>query len=699
MSIPAPSGAQPSGSTRSDAGTPAADAPAAVSTDDAPHTGDATAPADGSLRRPAGRHAGAGPGWPLWVTHLVLPVGLVALFLLGAGVHRLGGREHGWGAVVGVCVLAALITVAVARRLPARAAGVAAWGGVAAAIGIVVTRRAGPAMVDVQGVLAGFVLVAIVGGLVLLRWRPEQGDRSVRARLRLLGDGAFRPPRAWAAWIVGGGLAAPLAALYAPIILDVDSAWVVIATQGYRDQGIRFLQETQDVVLPQVVLGPILRTWGYQGAIIYSIGTVAVLAALASVTAYHLTRRPVASFVAGGALLAMPSIVPGAYRLPMYATMLILGYAGALLVHSAMGSWPHRWWLAAAGGVALALAPEAHSLGQLFLLVPFLLVVLHPHRRVVRALLVSVLAMAITSIPRVWLNLSIGGFHQFRSNRTDWLVEKGYLRMINERLRHQRSNDGPVAYLGNVPHLLEAAFGVSLLVVLGVLVAVAAIRAQRRTLVFVVVVVVAFILALVVAAPGTYGRYLSPLGVGAAIVAGCGAAALADADWLGRWRAQGRALAAVAVVVVVLLAAIQIGTNVRSHQGEVRRLSPYLTSLADRIPPGEGVMGVRSNLMVYVNPNLHTLYGRTMSEKDFVTYLTWPSDKAVIRMMRRLGVTWVVVRDSKFAETTYHETWLRPVYGKRDRHAHEINQSDRFCREARVGHTVLYRIGGCAGGT
>ena len=108
-------------------------------------------------------------------------------------------------------------------------------------------------------------------------------------------------------------------------------------------------------------------------------------------------------------------------------------------------------------------------------------------------------------------------------------------------------------------------------------------------------------------------------------------------------------------------------------------------------------MGVRSNLMVYVDPNLHTLYGRTMSEKDFVTYLTWPDDRAVIRMMRRLGVSWVVVRDSKFGETTYHETWLRPVYGERDRHAHRIHDSDDFCREARINRTVLYSIGSCKG--
>ena len=108
-------------------------------------------------------------------------------------------------------------------------------------------------------------------------------------------------------------------------------------------------------------------------------------------------------------------------------------------------------------------------------------------------------------------------------------------------------------------------------------------------------------------------------------------------------------------------------------------------------------MGVRSNVMVYVDPNLHTVYGRTMSEQDFVTYLTWPSDEAVIDMMRRIGVSWVVVRQSKFAESKYHETWLRPVYGKRDAHQRRIYESDRFCRVADVNKTILYRIGTCEG--
>ena len=287
-----------------------------------------------------------------------------------------------------------------------------------------------------------------------------------------------------------------------------------------------------------------------------------------------------------------------------------------------------------------------------------------------------------------------------RSNRTDWLVEKGYLRMINERLRNQRSNDGPLAYLGNIPHLLVDAFGIVLLVVVVGLVAAAARATDRRTLVFGVAVVAAFVVALVVAAPGTYGRYLTPLGVGAAVVAGCGASELASrlpnrsGDGA---RVSWRAVAMAAAVVVVALAVVETGTNVHDHQADVRRLGPALTELADEIPPGEGVIGVRSNLMVYVDPNLRTIYGRTMSERDFVTYMTWPSDAAVIRMMRRLGVTWVVVRDSKFGETLYHETWLRPVYGERDRHADRIHESDRFCREAHINRTVLYKIGSCKG--
>jgi hypothetical protein len=493
---------------------------------------------------------------------------------------------------------------------------------------------------------------------------------------------------------VGGGLGAPLVALYAPIILDVDSAWVVMAAERGHEEGLAFLQRTQDVMLPQIVLGPILRAWGYQGAIAATIAMVVMLAGFTSAFAYRLTRRPLGAFVAAGSLLAMPPIVGQASRLPMYAAMLLLGYGGALLVHHAMATdRRHPWRWAVAGGVALALAPEAHSLGQLFLVVPFLLLVLHPTRHAVRVLGATMAAVVVTSIPRLWINLSIGGLTRLRSNRTDWLVEQGYLRMINERLHDQRSNDGPLAYLGNLPGLLTSAFGRVLLTVVAILIVVAAVRARRRTLAFAVAVVVAFVLALSLAAPATYGRYLTPLAVGAAAVAGVGAVAVVSR----RAGANRRALSALLIGVVVVLSTTRIATDVRSHQADVRRLGPSLHALADQVPSGAGVMGVRSNVMVYVDPNLHTVYGRTMSEQDFVTYLTWPSDEAVIRMMRRVGVSWVVVRQSKFAESKYHETWLRPRYGKRDAHQRRIYESDRFCRVAKVNKTVLYRIGACEG--
>ena len=94
--------------------------------------------------------------------------------------------------------------------------------------------------------------------------------------------GAFAPPRAVAAWIVGAGVGLPLLALYAPMITDADSAWIVVSTDRVRDQGLHLLQQNQDVFLPHLVVGPLLRLGGYPAANAFAAISVIALLALAS---------------------------------------------------------------------------------------------------------------------------------------------------------------------------------------------------------------------------------------------------------------------------------------------------------------------------------------------------------------------------------------------------------------------------------
>ena len=190
----------------------------------------------------------------------------------------------------------------------------------------------------------------------------------------------FRPLHAASAWVIGAGLALPLLGYASPRVIDVDSSWLAISTRYVQAHGIGLLQQNQEVYLPHVLLGPLLRWGGYQAAVGLNIAGVMGVASLAGVLAYSLTRRGVGAVVASASVLCMPALVFQAYRLSLYGPMLVLGYLGCWLVHRSMRTPAGPAWWAAAGGVCLVLASEAHALGRLFLVVPFLLLVLHPHR-------------------------------------------------------------------------------------------------------------------------------------------------------------------------------------------------------------------------------------------------------------------------------------------------------------------------------
>jgi hypothetical protein len=370
--------------------------------------------------------------------------------------------------------------------------------------------------------------------------------------------------------------------------------------------------------------------------------------------------------------------------------MLLLGYLGCWLVHRSMRTPAGPAWWAAAGGFCLVLSSEAHALGRLFLVVPFLLLVLHPHRNALRRLGVALVAIVVASIPRLWLNLSVGGTDRLLSTRNDFLIEQGYLRLINRNWHGYTTESGPVGYLHNLPSLARGAFGELSLLVLLVLAVVAVLTAHWRAILFGIAVVVTFIAALVVTAPGTYSRYLLPLSIGLAILAGVGGARLVDRSSL---KAAGGVMLSVAMVLLAVSTITPSTHRFRTRIG----LDAVSADPASLVPPGEAVLGVRSSKLMYRHPHRDVLNSRILSERDFVTYLTWPSDEAVLRMLRRLDVRWIVVLDRPDLEVDYHESWLKPTYGKPDVHTERLWKSDHFCQGPRLGQFHFYVVGDCPG--
>jgi hypothetical protein len=531
------------------------------------------------------------------------------------------------------------------------------------------------------------VVAGRIGGDVVHR-RQSVGE-AVRDVAAVLTD----PARPFAATLIGVGLGVPLLGVYAPIIADSDSMWLAVSTQEVHEHGIGLIEQNQEVLLPHFVIGPLLRLGGYELAVPFTILTMLALAGLTAYLAQRITGSSIGALAAPAALLAMSEVTARTPFLPMYATCFMLAYGGGWLVHRAMGMELRAggWWRAVLGGLMIIGSVEAHAIGQLYYLIPFLLLILHPLRRALRAFALTIAAMAVASIPRIAINLAVGGFSSFRSNRTDYLVQKGYLDLVNTQFWGFPNTGSPISYLKNLPGLVNIGANPRLPLLLAVPILVAAIRTTWRPRLFVAASTLVFVAALAVASPAVVGRYLTPLAVGVALLVGVGVAVAARGDGEGRTVAY--ALVAVLLIGTFIQERGRLSVELGRHERVEQSYSPRFADIVGREP----VLGTRSHELLWTRPDVHALFARNMSEKDFVTYLTWPSDEQVYALMDRLGVKYVLLGPER-SEKTYYEIWVKPTYHREIRHPEKIRASDRLCPVMTYQENTLYRYGPCQPG-
>jgi hypothetical protein len=105
------------------------------------------------------------------------------------------------------------------------------------------------------------------------------------------------------------------------------------------------------------------------------------------------------------------------------------------------------------------------------------------------------------------------------------------------------------------------------------------------------------------------------------------------------------------------------------------------------------VIGTRSNYLNFTSTDVRAYGEQFLSEKEYVTFLTWPSDEAVLDVMRRHDARWVFVpRRPTYWVSEYHNVWLRPAYGKVARYPAMVATSSAFCRVRSIGGVRLYRL-------
>jgi hypothetical protein len=573
-------------------------------------------------------------------------------------------------------------------------------------------------------VRAGAVLVGVlaVGGLAILVVRDRPSVASAAERLVAVWRD---PPGEWVTVLLGAILAVPLLRLYAPVLFnDSDSARVVGAVIHVQSNGFGYLRDTQDNLLPQLLLGPVIAVGGLAGAKLFVIASVQVLAGVTAYITRRITGSTWGAAAAAVALVALPPILERAIYLPMYPTMLALGYTGSWLAYRAIASPPASasgsppasagWRYALPAGVFLALTPEAHAVGQLFYVAPLLMIVFAPGfpgwaglRSWVASAARIYAVVFVVSLPRIAINLSEGGLSRFTSYRTDYWITEGYVREIQINFWHYSGVDEPLGdYVRQLPDRFVDSLGDWgwLLLLLAAVAWLVWCRGGARWFVLGAVGIIA--LAVTAKRVPPFPRYYAPLIPGIALLVGVGVGRLArlrlsrpslPSPPSGALRAVLGRVAAVACVAALGAVAV---TNLDTAAGRVDRTrlvverGPYRT-LAAAIDDGKGLIGARSHALLFVTADIPTWGGQFLSEDEYVTYLTWPSDDQVIDVLERHDIGWVLIHADRNLELGYHDTWLVPHHGENARQVDAVAASPRFCRVMSVGGFILYKLGAC----
>jgi hypothetical protein len=584
---------------------------------------------------------------------------------------------------------------------PRRGIAVWDWLGLTATVSVGVVVAAGMASPAFQRVppYPGLFRVLLASSVALVATTLVGIAVTVRRRSipvldvpRRLFESWSDPARPWLVFALGVAIAIPVVALHTRfILLDSDSARLLASINYVEHHGFGYVVNSQTNIFPHLVLTPVVAIWGVGGAKATEIAFLLLLSGLTASITWRLSGSTLGAAVAALALLSTQSILERARYLPMYPSMLLFGYLGVYLAYRACtAAGRRRWTLAVLAGLALVLSSEAHGLGIAFLVVPAFLLVALPSRRTFNVLVAVFASTAFFYLPRAVMNFSRGGLMHFLTYRNDYWTTKGYLAEIQQnfwRLPSTRTSlvRYPLVWLEHLPRLM----GLTAIPVMALAV-VAFFLARGNGRWFGIACFGFYMGPAVLRQAPLYPRYFTPLAVGAAIAAGIAVPFLVKRLRIPRWLP---ALAVPLLVATSMLALLATSREGRARERAVFE-SPY-RQMSTLLTDGKGVIGARPAPLLIANPKLDIYGGQFLTEREFVTFLTWPSDQEVIRMLRARNIGWVYINPQRQFELYYHDIWLVPHYGLRARHVFELHDNPNFCEVFNQAKNVLYRVGGC----
>lgn len=499
-------------------------------------------------------------------------------------------------------------------------------------------------------------------------------------------------------------MAAPVIAFVTPVVWDPDSTRFLASILYVQRTGTKFLFDTQDVFLPYILVGPLIKLGGIAAAKYLVATSLVLLVGLVAWIVWDLTGVGVAALAGSAAILGVKVLLDQLGAVRLYPLALFFGYLAAFLMKRCLDRPDRRVTtpLVLSVALVLVLAYESHGIGQLFMMVPAIMLILRPTARALKRVLRVYGATLVLMIPRLIVNLSVGGLADFRRNRTDYFILNGYMRLINQNFWGYPGTkvSARTFLLGLLQKMFELVHPVTWFIV-AILVVAAFLSASRRSQVFAACVFAVFFAALVIARPPLHARYFLPLVPAAGIAIGVGVAALISRSpraehGRSRWGRPRATLAVAATFFLVCVAALGVASYRNWSEANTWAVEegPF-KAMASMVgdSPHPGVIGVRSNYLLFDSLKPQPYGTLFLSESEFVTYLTWPSDAAVAEVAARHNIGWAFVLPSLSLETDYHDAWLVPTYGKRAVQVERLESSPFACLAMEKDGYRLYGLG------
>lgn len=523
---------------------------------------------------------------------------------------------------------------------------------------------------------------------------PPRGrsDRPARAPLgpRFLSS-LRRPERK--AFAVVSLLALPVLALlpHGVSLRSSDSAVVVNTAKLVAEIDHTWLLRSQEPPLLQAVYGPWLaRLDDTQPLVLIPLASTILLAALTAALAARLTRSAVVGSFGGLLLLAMGTPVTQSRLLPLYAAFIAFGMLGVWTAIGFIREERVSYRRAVAAATWTLLAVVAHGAGLYFLTLVLATVLFAKDRQSARRYLELSGILLVVFLPWIVAHLWIGGFERFLSPRNTWVTSQGYLARVTTDFWHQAvESSGEVVTLLPQQLLRAMQWTAWLVLPLGII---GMVKLSNRARIFVVVAALGLVAPMILYQTRVFARYFYPLLPGLVILAAVG---LAGA--IGYLRSS-RFKFAVPVVTGVLVAAVAIGFFTRLADtvdvaGEARESERTdLIRMASLIDDDRAVIASRrSTVLMLEAPHVFIYYADVLSEREFVSYLTWRRDE-VAQTLQRRNIGWALVRKPARQEVRYNATWLEPAYGVRPVYTKELKKDPMSCLVYDGARYKLYRV-------